>query len=113
MRGQSMKPPQRSGHRHFFNEREFLVNHRQSGFLRVFDCGEFCFFSIHIEASFIAAMGMNAGEQFDQRALACAVLTTQRMDLTFAKVKGDILERGDSWETFGDVLCTKNHGLGD
>jgi hypothetical protein len=66
--------------RHLLHESQFLINHRQPGLLGVIDRFKACFDTIHLKSSFIAAMRMNAGEQLDERALARAVFTAQRVD---------------------------------
>jgi hypothetical protein len=46
---------------------------------------------------------MNPTQQLDQGALARAILTTQRVDLTRLKVKGNVLQRHHSREALGDL----------
>jgi hypothetical protein len=91
-------------HRHLLHERQFLINHREPGLLRVFDRFKACLDAIHLKAAFVAAMRMNAGEQLDERALARAVFTAQRVDFALAEVKRHILKRGDAGEALGDVV---------
>jgi hypothetical protein len=96
--------------RHLLHQGQFLINHRQPGLFGVIDGCKTCFGTIHLKASLIAAMRMNAGEQLDQRALARAVFTAQRVDFACLKIKRNILERGDAGEALGQVMGGEDHG---
>jgi hypothetical protein len=60
---------------------------------------------INAEFSLVGSMGMNAGEELDQRGFTGAVFAAQRVDFAGAEVEGDSAQRGDAGEFFGQAPC--------
>jgi hypothetical protein len=57
-------------------------------------------------------MGVKAGQQLDQRAFACPILATERMNFALGEVKGHIAQGNDTGELFDEMLRTQNHSKG-
>ena len=60
---------------------------------------------INAEFSLVGSMGMNAGEELDQRGFTGAVFAAQRVDFAGAEVEGDSAEGGDAGKFFGQAPC--------
>ena len=85
------------------NEREFLMNDRDSLVLGILDGPELDFLTIEDDRALVVAVGVDTGQDLHQGRLACAVLPANCVDLTCTDIKVDVLEHLHPGEVLVDV----------
>jgi len=99
------------GHAHVFDQRQFLIDDCDAGVLSVTDTRKAPFSTIEKNLAAVFRMRIDAGEDFDQRRFARAVLTDQSVNLTFTQIKADAIQGTHTRERLGDAFHFKKRGI--
>jgi hypothetical protein len=98
------------GDRHLREQRQLLVDDGDAGALRVARRAQRRRRAIDDDRALVAAVRMHAREQFDQRRLAGAVFTAERVDFAGAQREADTVERGHAAEALDDAARLEDRG---
>jgi hypothetical protein len=98
------------GHRHARRQREMLVHHADPERPRHHRVGDVLLAPVGDDAAYFGAV--KAGDALDQRALARAVFTKQRMHGAWRHFHRDVVERGKAAEALGQLVSLQRHGAG-
>ncbi|MCY1501378.1 hypothetical protein D9M68_354510 [compost metagenome] len=96
------------GDRQQRHQRQFLVDDDDAKVFAVGDRREATRFATVVDLAFIGAGGIDAAQHLHQRRLAGAVFADERVDLAFADLEADIVQRLDARERLGDAPHFKN-----
>ena len=88
---------------HFLYQRELLVNHGDSGLLRIADTAKTLFVSLDQNLSTVLRMRVNSTKDFHQCRFTGAVFPDQRMNLAPLKIESNTIERTNTGKDLRDV----------